>query len=108
MTPETTTAVSFGGAALVALLPKLIDLILGARIAQKKEETEREAAYRQAVFNDAARVREERASFQAELQERIRQLEERNRELEEASLEDTRARFRAGPTKTPLDDGKPG
>lgn len=106
MSPEVTTAVSLTGAAFIALLPKLVDLILGARIAKKKDEAEREAAYRQTVFADAARVREERASFQAELLERIRALEERNRELEEYSLDDTRTRMRRTAEKKPHAGGR--
>lgn len=73
---EMTTAISLGGAALVAAMPKLLDYIMGERIAKKKRDFEAEEMYRKAVFDDATASRVDRAAFQSLLVEHIKQLEE--------------------------------
>lgn len=76
LSPEMTMAVSLGGAALVAALPKLLEYIMGERIAQKKRDFEAEDAYRKAVFEDATASRMDRVAFQSMLVNRIKELEE--------------------------------
>lgn len=67
----------------VASIPKLIDVVFGARIVRRKEEADREAAYRQKVFEDAAQARADRAALQADLLAERDRLEKKVRELED-------------------------
>lgn len=69
-------AISLGGAVLVAAMPKLLDYVMGERIARKKKDKEDEEAYRKAVFDDATAARTDRAAFQAMLLARIKELED--------------------------------
>lgn len=70
-------AISIGGAAMVAALPKVLDLVMGDKIARRKKEVDAEEAYRQAVFLDATAVRARESAT-------ILALQQRNRELEDA------------------------
>lgn len=72
-------AISIGGAAMVAALPKVLDLVMGDKIARRKKEVDAEEAYRQAVFLDATAVRARESAT-------ILALQQRNRELEEALM----------------------
>jgi len=82
VTSESTVLISLAGSAFVATIPKLIDIFFGTRISRKKEEADREAAYRLKVFEDAAATRQENAVMRAELLAERDRLERRVRELE--------------------------
>lgn len=69
-------AISIGGAAMVAALPKVLDLVMGDKIARRKKEVDAEEAYRQAVFLDATAVRARESATILALQQRNRELEE--------------------------------
>lgn len=87
---EFTTIVSLAGGALIASLPKLVDLLLGGTMASRQERAKAEEEYRRATFADAATFRAEQAQLREELRARVRELEARVRELE-GELDDTRS-----------------
>lgn len=87
--PEVTISLSLIGSAVLAALPKVLETLLGDRIARRKTAEAAEEAYKQALFTDATLVRQERAALQGELRARIGELEQEKAQLE-AALEAAR------------------
>jgi hypothetical protein len=84
LSSETTVTLSVVVAAIMAALPKLLEYVMGERIAIAKKQRDAEDTYRKAIFDDATASRAGMAQFQSVLITRNKELETA---LEEKEIE---------------------